>query len=117
MKLNRSINIPIRDFIDMDHRWRDFDNGLIWCWERGRIMSHDDPELSKRAKNGELVPLNWKGGVLPGLKGKKKNGTLQYLAQWQGLAGEDLDIDTNASIELVCSLTGVKVIFSKDGWQ
>ena len=117
MKINRSINTAIRDFVDMDHRWRDSDKGLIWCWERGRIMSRENPGLSERVKNGELVPLNWKGGVPPGFKGKKKPGTLNYLAQWQGLAGKDLDIDTEASITLVCSLTSVEVTFSKDGWK
>ena len=115
MKINRSINTAIRDFIDMDHRWRDSDMGLIWCWERGRIMSQENPELSKRVINGELVPLNWRGGVPPEFKGKRKLGTLNYLAQWQGLAGKDLNIDTDASITLVCSKTGVEATFSKDG--
>lgn len=117
MRIKRSINTPIRDFVDMEHRWRGPDKGLIWCWERGRIMSQENPDLSKRARNGELMPLHWKGGVPPGFKGKQKNGTFQYLAQWQGLAGKDLDIDTEVSITLVCSLSGVKVTFSKDGWK
>lgn len=117
MQIKRSITAKIRDFVDMDHRWRSSDKGLIWCWERGRQMSEEDPELASRARNGELMVLGWKGGVPFGFKGKRKEGTLNYLAQWQGLAGKDLDIDTNVSTALVCSLTGVEVVFSEDGWK
>ncbi len=114
MRIKRPITAKIRDFIDMEHRWRDVDNGLIWCWERGRQMSQENPDLATRAKNGELMVLSWKGGVPPTFKGKTKKGTLYYLAQWQGLAGKDLDIDTETPTEIVCSLTGVKVIFSEE---
>jgi hypothetical protein len=117
MKLQRSINTPIRDFVDMDHRWKSFDKGLIWCWERGRIMSQENPDLSFRARNGELMILGWKGGVPINFKGKRKEGTLKYLAQWQGLAGNDLDIDTDISTVITCSLSGVEVTYSKDGWK
>ena len=63
MQINRSIAIKPRDFVDMDHRWRSSDKGLIWCWERGRQMSEENPELASRARNGELMILGWKGGV------------------------------------------------------
>lgn len=126
MKLKRSIDTEIRDFVSLDHRWRSADEGLIWCWERGRQMSEEDPELASRARNGELMLLNWTGGihvkfdeegdlVMPMVKRKK--GTLHYLAQWQGLTGKDLDIDTDRPTTLVCSLTGVKVTYSKNGWK
>lgn len=115
MRLHRSINEKIREFIDMDHRWRGSDNGLIWCWERGRQMRNEDPDLATRAKNGELMLLGWRGGVEPGLKLKSKKGSLYYLAQWQGLRGEDLNIDTDQTIALVCSLTGVEVTYSFEG--
>ena len=117
MQIKRSITENIRDFVDMDHRWRSTDKGLIWCWERGRQMSEEDPELASRARNGELMVLVWKGGVAHGFKGNRKEGTLKYLALWQGLAGKDLDIDTNRSTALVCSLTGVEVVFSEDAWK
>lgn len=117
MKIKRSIAVKIRDFVDMDHRWRNEDKGIIWCWERGRQMSNEDPELASRARKGELMVLGWKGGVPPEFKGKKKEGTLNYLAQWQGLAGKDLDIDTDEPTTLVCSVTGVVVVFSQDGWK
>ena len=76
MKISRSIDEEIRNFIDMDHRWRSSDKGLIWCWERGRQMSIEDPELADRARNGELMVLGWKGGVTQGAKIKSKRGPL-----------------------------------------
>jgi len=114
MKIYRSIDEPIGEFVDMEHRWRASDKGLIWCWERGRQKSQESPDLAIQAKNGELMILIWRGGVPLGFKGKKRKGTLNYLAQWQGLAGKDLDIDTEASVTIICSKTGVKVTFSND---
>ena len=63
---------------------------------------------------GELPPLGWKGGVERKLKAREKIGTLMYLAQWQGLRGEDLDIDTEAEPQHVCTRTGMRVIFTGD---
>jgi hypothetical protein len=40
--------------------------------------------------------------------------TLNYLAQWQGLRGQDLDIDLSQEPELICSKTGMKVIYTRD---
>ncbi|GEM_PF-2731349 len=54
--------------------------------------------MAHRAEEGEFVPLNW------------KLGTLYYLAHWQGLRGEDLNIDTDARI-VVQSREGKKEIF------
>lgn len=54
------------------------------------------------------------GGVENTIKTGKKYGTLFYLAQWQGIRGEHLDIDLDLEHELVCSRTGVKVIFTGD---
>jgi hypothetical protein len=98
----------------MDHRWHGSDIGLIWCWESGRMRATDSSDLAARAKSGELIELLWKGGVKPGLKLKKKLGTFQYLAYWQGLSGNDLDIDTDATPTLVCSASGVEVTFCKE---
>ena len=114
MKLHRSINEEIREFVDMDHRWRGSDRGLIWCWERGRQMRNENPDLATRANNGELILLGWRGGVEPGVKLKSKKGTLNYLAQWQGLRGENLNIDISKEQELVCSKTGMRVVYTTD---
>lgn len=117
MKFRRSITSPIREFIDMDHRWRDKDDGIIWCWESGREMAKINPLLAERAKSGELMILTWRGGVSPNVKMKKKEGTYKYLAQWQGLAGKDLDLDIDIPVTLTCTVTGVNITFSKDGWK
>ncbi len=63
---------------------------------------------------GHLIPLGWKGGVETATKNKKKLGTLFYLAKWQGLRGDDLDIDLSAEITLTCEATGVHVTFTGD---
>ena len=56
----------------------------------------------------------WKGGVEKRLKIMEKYGTLNYLAQRQGLRGEDLNIDVSEELELICSKTGMKVIYTGD---
>ena len=48
------------------------------------------------------------------LKIGEKYGTLNYLAQWQGLRGKDLNIDLSEETELICSKTGMKVIYTGD---
>ncbi len=110
----RSRGVPERVGASYDERWTGSDRGLITCWEVGRRLSKEKPGLAKRARNGELPPLGWKGGVERDTKNKKKYGTHLYLAQWQGLRGEDLDIDMSTETELVCSKTGVKVTYTGD---
>ena len=44
----------------------------------------------------------------------QKYGTLFYLAMWQGLRGEDLDIDLSEEIALNCTATGMTVVFTND---
>lgn len=65
------------------------------------------------AARGELRPLPWRGGVVKKLKAKIRPGTLQYLAMWQGLRGENLDIDTTGETRLRCARTGQVVVFSR----
>ena len=88
--VSRSNNEPKREGLSWDERWKASDKGLIVCWERGREKSIEDPDLAERARKGELPVLGWKGGVEKKIEKKKKYGTLNYLAQWQGLRGEDL---------------------------
>ncbi len=76
-------------------------------------MSVKNPKLAKRAREGELPVLNWRGGVEKEVK-SKKYGSLHYVAQWQGLRREDLCIAFDEERELTCSKTGVTVVFSAD---
>jgi len=110
--LRRSVDHPIREGRTSSERWEGPDKGLIWCWERGRQKRDEEPELAARAKKGELIVLAWKGGVEEKLRIEKKPGTLNYLATWQGLRGEDLDIALEEERVIVCSKTGQAVLFS-----
>ena len=97
--LHRSVEIPIRNALSMDERWSGPDRGLIWCWERGRQKREVEPELATRASNGELIRLVW------------KRGTFQYLATWQGLRGEDLNIVLDEARVIDCSVSGKSFVF------
>ncbi len=114
MKLNRSIKIPIRDGMSLDEKWKGPDDGLIWCWERGREKRDSEAELARRAENGELPVLAWAGGVEKRLKMEDKQGTLNYVATWQGLRNEDLAIDTDTERVITCARTGQPVKFTKN---
>ncbi|MBE0425139.1 MAG: hypothetical protein IBX72_00630 [Nitrospirae bacterium] len=113
-RIYRSINKPIRENPSFEERWRGPDKGLIICWEIGRKRRIESPELAKQAENGELPDLGWKWGVDPKKKTNKKYGSLNYLAEWQGIRGDDLDIDLGEERELICSKSGVKVIYTAD---
>ena len=110
--LRRSVDQPTREGLSWKETWLGPDNGLIFCWERGQQERIEKPDLASRADKGELVPLGWKGGVQQKLKVKTKPGTLQYLANWQGLRGEDLDLDLAGERTIVCTGTGQAVVFS-----
>jgi hypothetical protein len=74
----------------------------------------EDPSLAAQAANGQLVVLPWKGGVEKAIKAKQKFGTLYYLAMWQGLRGEDLNLDPAEEVVLNCTKTGMAVVFTGD---
>lgn len=114
MKLHRSITEPIRAISNWEERWNAEDQGLIACWERGREKRLEDPALAAQALDGQLVVLPWKGGVEKAIKKKQKFGTLYYLAMWQGLRGEDLNIDSAEEFVLCCTATGMAVVFTND---
>ncbi|MCX5880668.1 MAG: hypothetical protein NTU74_02335 [Deltaproteobacteria bacterium] len=116
MKILRSITEPIRKDVKWGQKWDDVDQGLIACWERGREKAIEDPELASQTRDGHLVVLPWKGGVEKENKNKKKKkyGTLPYLAMWQGLRGEGLDIDLEDEPTLTCSKNKMTVIFTND---
>ncbi|WP_339643686.1 hypothetical protein [uncultured Porticoccus sp.] len=110
----RSYKEPKREGLSWDERWKGEDQGLIMCWEAGRELREKEPELASRTENGELPVLGWKGGVEEMTKKGEKYGTLFYLAQWQGLRGNDLDIDLSQEPLLTCSRTGMRIIYTGD---
>jgi hypothetical protein len=114
MKLHRSFTEPIRESANWEEKWNGLDQGLIACWERGREKRLEDPSLAALAVEGQLVVLPWKGGIEKAIKKKQKFGTLYYLAMWQGLRGEDLNIDPDEEVILMCSATGMAVVFTND---
>jgi hypothetical protein len=132
--IHRSIQEPEREGLTWEEVWRGHDKGLVKCWEVGRSLRKTEPELAARARDGELPillmkrnksesaigdeddesPIRlWKGGVGE-IPKKQKYGTLNYLAAWQGLRGDDLDIDLSEERGIVCTRTGVRVIFTAD---
>lgn len=114
MKIHRSITVPIREGLTTEERWHGPDQGLIASWERGREKSSEDPAFAAQARAGQLVVLPWKGGVEKVLKKKDKCGPLRYLAMWQGLRGDNLDIDLTVEVPVTCSVTGMTVTFTND---
>lgn len=113
--VHRSIQTPIRPALTWQETWQGPDNGLIRCWEIGRELALRSPETAERCRNGELPVLGWKGGSDRALKKNEKFGSLKYLAQWQGLRGDDLRVDLEAEVTLTCSKTGMVVTFTPEG--
>ncbi len=111
-RLFRSIAEPIREGLSWAETWKGPDRGRIFCWERGRQERYEKPALAARADAGELVPLDWKGGVREKSKAERKPGTFSYLATWQGLRGEDLDLPLDGERVVECSRTGQIVVFT-----
>jgi hypothetical protein len=110
------MSTPLRpDGLSFCERWQQKDKGLIVCWEIGRQLAERKTELSVKALRDELPELPWKGGTNKEIvKIKHKYGTLQYLAEWQGLRAENLDIDLDSEYTLTCSRTGLSVTFTND---
>jgi len=73
----------------------------------------EDPRLASEAMIGRLILLPWKGGVEKEVK-KKKFGSFRYLAMWQGMRGENLNIDTDQDMLVTCLQTKVAVTFTSD---
>jgi hypothetical protein len=114
-RVQRSVSEPIRLGLTCKELWAGDDHGLIKCWETGRQLRQRQPGIAARAERGELPPLEWKGGAERPLKQKDpKFGAYFYLATWQGLRGEDLDVDPSVEVEMVCARTGVRFIYTND---
>jgi hypothetical protein len=114
MRVTRSIHTPIRPALSWHETWEGPDRGLIKCWEVGRQHAIDNPELAAKCRAGELPVIGWKGGVARTLQKLTRYGALNYLAEWQGLRGDDLDIDRDQELTLVCARTGMIVTFTAD---
>jgi len=114
MRIYLNTSEPDREDLTWDQIWLAVDRGLIHCWQLGRRNARRDPELAARCIAGELPPLGWKGGGLKTLKKLTRWGSLQYLAEWQGLRGEPLNIDLNEEPTLICQRTGMIVTFTPD---
>jgi DNA helicase-2/ATP-dependent DNA helicase PcrA len=112
--VHRSFSESDRTGLSREQIWEANDRGLIKCWEIGRSLARKDPHLVAQCKAGTLPMLNWKGGVSRVTKKKQKFGSLRYLAQWQGIRGDDLNINLNAEFSLTCNATGIVVIFTSD---
>jgi hypothetical protein len=110
----RSINESIRIGPNFEERWGTTDLGLLTSWERGREKRVENPDVSAQAIAGRLVVLPWKGGVEKALQKQTKFGVFNYLAMWQGLRGEDLNIDPSTEMTLTCTVTGMTVVFTDD---
>ena len=112
MNIHASIENPPERSDDFDERCNGPDEGLINSWLSGIEFSQREPALSIKAKAGELPVLPWKGGVEKTIKRKDKVGALQYLAAWQGLRGDDLNVELGSEVVMTCTRTGVVVTFT-----
>lgn len=90
------------------------DKSLINCWLRGREKALETPALASAARAGELPILPFRGGVARAIRAVNKIGAHQYLAMWQGLRGDDLDITQGSEVRITCTRTGVPVTFTDD---
>lgn len=112
MKIYESIDNPPTVSADFFERCDGPDEGLINSWLCGINQALQVPSMAAKAKAGELPVLAWKGGIEKKIKRKDKVGALQYLAAWQGLRGEDLNIELGTEVQIVCTRTGVSVTFT-----
>lgn len=96
-------------------KWSGKDCGLITCWEIGRKMANSDEVLVNNVKNNELPILPWKGGFVKTLSNQtNKFAPYYYLAMWQGIRGDDLNIDTSIELSMTCSKTNMTSVFTID---
>lgn len=110
---HRFEDFDVRDMdAPFDQRVNGPDSGVINAWRAGVAMR--GAPVQALAEAGELPVLPFRGGVERPLKIKQKIGALHYLAMWQGLRGEDLELDTEDEPVLVCARHGVKVLFTLD---
>ena len=113
-RIYRNFSEPDRENLTWEETWRREDKGLIKNYEVGRALAKKEPQLAEKAKRGELPVLGYKGGVDKTLKKKEKIGALNYVAKWQALRGEDLNLNLEEEIVLTCTKTDMRVTFTMD---
>ncbi|HFX1506476.1 TPA: hypothetical protein ACV474_005755 [Pseudomonas aeruginosa] len=113
-RVYRDLDEPLRTGLSHSELWQSYDKGLIISWEVGRALAEANPEIAEQCLQGELPVLGWKGGCSRRLLKIEKFGSLLYLAQWQGIRGESLDIDQELETTITCSKTGMIVTFTPD---
>lgn len=114
MRIQAFITAPPTIGPSWEERWEGPDKGLILSWLNGIDMARNDPALAAKARCGELPVLAWKGGASRTLKIKEKIGSILYLATWQGLRGENLDVDPGRDVRMTCARTGVTFVYTDD---
>lgn len=115
MRVQASVTTPPTISSNWTERWEGPDKGLVLSWLIGIEKASEDPALAAKALAGELPVLAWKGGAARSLKNPTvKTGSLYYLATWQGLRGEDLDIEQGMDVRMTCACTGVTFVYTDD---
>lgn len=112
MRIIHSFNSPPQFQERFEDRINGPDGGIINAWLAGIKHRSDNSPWYKAAEAGELPILPYRGGVEKKIKKNLKIGVLHYLAMWQGLRGEDLDINTTDEPILTCSKFGVSVQYT-----
>jgi hypothetical protein len=113
MLIQRTVSDARRGELTWEQLWKGPDAGIIASWERGLEKRTEDAAMAQRALSGELLVLPWKGGVERPIKARKY-GTFLYLAMWQGLRGEPLNIETSQEVTLVCARTQMQVTYTSN---
>jgi hypothetical protein len=112
------VNARVGEHLDRDQewatRWQGPDKGLITAWLAGQDYAKQHPQLAANARAGELPVLPFRGGVEKAIKVRSKIGHILYVAMWQGLRGDALQLDADAQIEMTCARHGVTVLFTAD---
>ena len=68
------------------------------------------PRVRRRASSSSYLGKAGRTTLTLQKKGAKY-GTIRYLAQWQGLRGEDLNIELDADVVITCAARGREVTF------
>jgi len=123
IKIYRSINEPIRENRSYEERNSSVKASLESAWEAGRKNRESFTKLIPFLKQGGLPKLSFKGGHnMPPYKNDEppkyqfKHGHYNYLAQRQGILGEDLNIEVfeDEEQEMICKISTKKTIFTFD---